>query len=59
MEKKILFGRPCVKRGGVWYAMPKRVTLVDKIAAQSSGIKTNWPVQFNYGDNRLIVNQRV
>jgi hypothetical protein len=57
MEKKIMHGKMCVKRGGFWYATKKPQSIVDKLAARHR-VGSNWPDQFDIGRNYVIVNQR-
>jgi len=59
MEKAMICGKPCVKRGKFWYAIRRPQTTVDLLAARTS-VRGNWGSYESMprGDNRVIVNQR-
>lgn len=59
MEKQIIHGRMCVKRGEFWYAVRKPITTVDYWARRNS-VPGNWREYdtITLGNNKVIINQR-
>jgi len=59
MEKAIIHGRACVKRGKFWFAIKRPLTTVDYWARRNA-VRGNWNDFDNVqlGNNRVIVNQR-
>lgn len=59
MEKAIICGRPCVKRGKFWYAVRKSLSRADFHASRTN-IKSNWAGNgaVHLGNNSVIVNQK-
>lgn len=60
MEKAIILGKHCVKRGKFWYAIKRPVTSRADYQASLQNIGSNWRNfdSCHKGDNRVIINQR-
>ena len=59
MEKAMIQGVACVKRGKFWYRVRRPLTTVDYWARRNA-VRGNWSDfdGIQLGDNRVIVNQR-